>query len=97
MIPVGAVLFSLLVGLSEKYANAPNVIEGGAPEALKGGDYTGYKRFWGTLLSSFFSLFSGASVGPEGPSAFSPSTFPSGYQSGLNWARPILWRPAWPG
>jgi H+/Cl- antiporter ClcA len=31
------------------------------------GDYT---TFPGTLLSSFFSLFSGASVGPEGPLAF---------------------------
>ncbi len=70
MIPVGAVVFSLLVGLTEKYLRAPNVINGGSVEALQEGDFTGYQRFWGTLLSSFFSLFSGASVGPEGPIGF---------------------------
>src|SRR6476469_5057863 len=69
-IPVGVLFFSLLVGLAEKYANAPNVIEGGSVEGLKKGDFTGYRRFWGTLLTSFFSLFSGASVGPEGPLGF---------------------------
>lgn len=70
LIPVGAVFFSLLVGLVQKYMNAPNVIHGGSEEALKEGEFTGYTRFWGTLLSSFFSLFSGASVGPEGPIGF---------------------------
>jgi H+/Cl- antiporter ClcA len=70
MIPVGLVILSLLVGLSEKYANAPNVIDGGATEALQEGDFTGYKRFWGALLNSFLSLSSGASVGPEGPLGF---------------------------
>ncbi|MFN8497189.1 MAG: chloride channel protein [Anaerolineae bacterium] len=70
MIPVGAVFFSLLVGLTQKYMRAPNVIRGGSVEALQEGDFTGYKTFWGTLLSSFFSLFSGASVGPEGPIGF---------------------------
>ena len=69
-IPVGAVFFSLLVGLTEKYLHAPNVIEGGVAESLKAEDVSSYKTFWGTLLSSFFSLFSGASVGPEGPLGF---------------------------
>jgi len=67
-IPVGAIFFSLLVGLVGKYLHAPNLIEGGgAAEALAAGDTTGYKTFWGALLSSFLSLLSGASVGPEGP------------------------------
>lgn len=69
-IPVGAIFFSLLVGLVGKYMRAPNVIEGGVLEPLLAGDTTSYKSFWGMLLSSFFSLFSGASVGPEGPIGF---------------------------
>jgi H+/Cl- antiporter ClcA len=70
-IPAGAVFFSLLVGLVIKYFHAPNLIEGnGAVESLKAGDFSGYKTFWGTLLSSILSLLSGASVGPEGPIAF---------------------------
>lgn len=67
MIPVGVMFFSLLVGLVGKYMHAPNMIEGSPVEAMAAGDTTGYKSFWGALLSSFFSLFSGASVGPEGP------------------------------
>jgi H+/Cl- antiporter ClcA len=70
-IPAGAIFFSLLVGLVGKYLHAPNVIEGGnAVEALAAGDTSGYKTFWGALLSSFLSLLSGASVGPEGPIGF---------------------------
>jgi H+/Cl- antiporter ClcA len=70
-IPVGAIFFSLLVGLVIKYLHAPNLIKGGnAVEALAAGDTSGYKTFWGALLSSFFSLLSGASVGPEGPIGF---------------------------
>src|SRR6266536_943397 len=65
---VGVLFFSLLVVLAQKYLRAPTVIHGGAAESLKGGgqepDYT---TFPGALLSSYFSLFSGASVGPEGP------------------------------
>jgi len=70
--PVGVLFFSLLVGLAEKYLRAPNVINGGAFESMKGGgeDKTDYTNFPGALLSSFFSLLSGASVGPEGPLAF---------------------------
>ncbi|HYB00004.1 MAG TPA: chloride channel protein [Ktedonobacteraceae bacterium] len=70
--PVGVLLFSLLVGLAQKYLRAPNVINGGAFESMKG-DGAGkidYTTFPGALLSSFFSLLSGASVGPEGPLAF---------------------------
>ncbi|HTY15669.1 MAG TPA: chloride channel protein [Methanoregulaceae archaeon] len=70
-IPAGVLLFSFLVGLCEKYLNAPNVITGGFAESMQGeGSHGDYKLFPGTLLSSFFSLFSGASVGPEGPLAF---------------------------
>ena len=70
-IPAGIIFFSLLVGLCEKYLNAPNVIHGGFTDSMKGeGTHGDYTTFPGTLLSSFFSLFSGASVGPEGPLAF---------------------------
>ena len=69
-IPVGVVVFSLLVGLAEKFLHAPNVVNGGIDEALKAEDVATYKTFWGTLLSSLFSLWSGASVGPEGPLGF---------------------------
>jgi H+/Cl- antiporter ClcA len=68
---VGVLVFSLLVGLCEKYLHAPNVIHGGFSESMKGEGHEGnYKLFPGTLLSSFFSLLSGASIGPEGPLAF---------------------------
>src|SRR5436305_6285739 len=66
--PVGVLFFSLLVGLAQKYLRAPTVIHGGAAESLKGGgEGPDYTTFPGALLSSYFSLFSGASVGPEGP------------------------------
>src|SRR5215470_2243618 len=71
MIPVGVVVLSLLVGLTQKYLRAPNVIHGGFVEAIQG--KTGPNdpsTFPGTLLSSFLSLVSGASVGPEGAIAF---------------------------
>jgi H+/Cl- antiporter ClcA len=68
---VGVLVFSLLVGLCGKYLQAPNVIHGKFTDSMKGeGQEGNYKTFPGTLLSSFFSLFSGASVGPEGPLAF---------------------------
>ena len=70
-IPAGVIFFSLLVGLCLKYLHAPDVIHGGFTDSMKGeGAHGDYKTFPGTLLSSFFSLFSGASVGPEGPIAF---------------------------
>lgn len=70
-IPVGVIFFSLLVGLSQKYLQAPNVISGGFAESMQGeGSQGDYRTFPGTLLTSFFSLFSGASIGPEGSIAF---------------------------
>jgi H+/Cl- antiporter ClcA len=66
-IPVGVIAFSLLVGLCQKYLQAPNIIHEGLSDSMKGDEATGnYKIFPGTLLTSFFSLFSGASIGPEG-------------------------------
>src|SRR5215472_10671661 len=66
-IPVGVLFFSLLVGLAQKYLRAPNVIDGGALASMQGGGQakTDYTTFPGALLSSFCSLLSGASVGPE--------------------------------
>jgi H+/Cl- antiporter ClcA len=71
-IPVVVVLFSALVGLTVKYLRAPTVINGGVMESLKGGKnrQVDYTTFPGALLSSFLSVLSGASVGPEGPLGF---------------------------
>jgi H+/Cl- antiporter ClcA len=71
-IPVGVVFFSLLVGLSQKYLRAPTVIHGGFTELLRVGGHakTDSSTFAGAFLSSYCSLLSGASVGPEGPLAF---------------------------
>ncbi|HYA33668.1 MAG TPA: chloride channel protein [Candidatus Bathyarchaeia archaeon] len=67
-IPLLVLLFSFLVGLCGKYLRAPNVIRGGMQEEIKsGGLGLDYSTFPGALLTSFFSLLSGASVGPEGP------------------------------
>jgi H+/Cl- antiporter ClcA len=67
-IPVLVLVFSLLVGICGKYLSAPNSIRGGMEEVLKGeGSPINYRTFPGALLTSFFSLLSGASVGPEGP------------------------------
>lgn len=66
-VPAGVLLFSLLVGLSRRYLHAPDVIHGGFTDSLKGsGKRPDYRTFPGALLSSLFSLLSGASVGPEG-------------------------------
>lgn len=70
VIPAGVLFFSLLVGLVEKYLHAPNVVEGGIDEALKAEDVATYRNFSGTLASSLLSLWSGASVGPEGSLGF---------------------------
>jgi H+/Cl- antiporter ClcA len=70
MIPVLAIVLSLFVGLTQRYLRAPTAIEGGFTESLKGeGPETDYRTFPGALISSFCSLLSGASVGPEGPVA----------------------------
>jgi H+/Cl- antiporter ClcA len=67
-IPLGVMLFSLLVGLAQKYLRAPTVIHGGGlADSMKGGARVDYSTFWGALVSSYSSLLSGASVGPEGP------------------------------
>jgi H+/Cl- antiporter ClcA len=66
-IPVGILLFSLMVGLCQKYLHAPTVIQGGFVEAMKEGKLeTDYRIFPGAFLSSIFSLLSGACIGPEG-------------------------------
>ncbi len=70
VLPLGVLVFSLLVGLGQKYLNAPTVINGSASDAIKGGQAVSYKRFPGTLFSSFVSLLSGVAVGPEGPLGF---------------------------
>ncbi len=67
LIPAGVMIFSLLVGLCRKYLHAPTMIDGGFVESMKGGGKkVDYRTFPGALLSSFLSLLSGASVGPEG-------------------------------
>lgn len=67
MIPALVLFFSLLVGLSQRYLHAPTVIHGGFVESIKGGgEHANYRTFPGALLSSFASLLSGASIGPEG-------------------------------
>jgi H+/Cl- antiporter ClcA len=66
-IPVGVLIFSLLVGLCQKYLHAPNEINGSFVESMKEGKAgTEYRTFPGSFLSSLFSLLSGASIGPEG-------------------------------
>jgi H+/Cl- antiporter ClcA len=66
-IPVGVIAFSLLVGLTQRYLRAPDMIHWGLPEAMKGGggepDAT---TFPGALIAALLSLVSGASIGPEG-------------------------------
>ncbi len=70
IIPLFVIIFSLLVGLAVKYLNSPTLIHGGTKESITGGEEISYRRFPGTLVSSFASLLSGASVGPEGPLGF---------------------------
>ncbi|MDD1664533.1 MAG: chloride channel protein [Methanomicrobiales archaeon] len=66
-IPAGVLLFSLLVGLCQKYLDAPTVIHGSIVESMKEGKIGhDYRTFPGALLSSLASLLSGASIGPEG-------------------------------
>jgi H+/Cl- antiporter ClcA len=67
IIPLGVMGFSLLVGLAQKYLRAPTVIHGGLVQAMKGEETPNVAAFQGTLLSSFASILSGASLGPEGP------------------------------
>ncbi len=67
MIPVLALFFSLVVGLSRRYLQAPSAIEGGFVEMIRGdAEPSGYQHFTGAFVSSLASLLSGASIGPEG-------------------------------
>jgi H+/Cl- antiporter ClcA len=71
MIPVLVLFFSLLVGLVGKYMRAPNVIHGSMEDVLSDPNFNpDFSTFPGALLTSFFSMLSGASVGPEGPLIF---------------------------
>jgi len=67
MVPGLVLLFTFIVGLCGKYLHAPNFIRESIKEELTGGGRPDYSTFPGALLTSFFSLISGASVGPEGP------------------------------
>lgn len=71
-LPALVLFFSLIVGLAQKYLHAPTVIHGGAVESLTGEEENISDRipFVGTLVSSYASLLSGASIGPEGALAF---------------------------
>ncbi len=68
MLPLGVIIFSLFIGLSQKYLHAPDMIHGGGlVDTLKGEDEKGTnKSFLGTILVSYLSILSGASIGPEG-------------------------------
>jgi H+/Cl- antiporter ClcA len=71
LVPVAVVVFSLLVGLTIKYLRAPTVIDGSPVKDLIVSDVAmvDYTTFPGTLLTSFLSVLSGASIGPEAPLA----------------------------
>lgn len=68
VIPIGVLVFTLLIGLSQKYLHAPDMIHGGGlVDALQGGNKkVNLKTFPGTLIVSYLSILSGASIGPEG-------------------------------
>jgi H+/Cl- antiporter ClcA len=68
--PVIVIVMSLLVGLCVKYLKAPTAMNGSLSESVAGEEAVDWRTFPGTLLTSFFSLLSGASVGPEGPLGF---------------------------
>ena len=67
MIPVLVILFSLIVGLSRRYLQAPSAIDAGFVEMVRGdAQPPDYRVFPGAFVSSLASLLSGASIGPEG-------------------------------
>ena len=72
VIVAGVFVFSLVVWVALRFLHSPSVIAGGGfVESIKGGGPPpDYRVFPGTLLSSFGSLLSGVSVGPEGPLAY---------------------------
>lgn len=61
-----ALFFSLVVGLSIKYLQAPTCLDGSLLDSMSGGNKTNYKLLPSTVLISLASLLSGAVVGPEG-------------------------------
>jgi H+/Cl- antiporter ClcA len=66
-VPVLVIVLSVLVGLCVKYLNAETAAHGNISDSVQSGaSEDEYKRFPGSLASSFLSLLSGASVGPEG-------------------------------
>jgi H+/Cl- antiporter ClcA len=87
VLPVGVLVFSLLVGLGQKYLNAPTVIHGSGVDAIKGGEAVSYKRFPGTLFSSFASLLSGVAVGPEGPLGYLVQEITGWFESRFNFSK----------
>jgi H+/Cl- antiporter ClcA len=70
IMPAIVIALSILVGLCVKYLKAPTAMNGSLSESVAGEEEVDWKTFPGTLLTSFFSLLSGASVGPEGPLGF---------------------------
>jgi H+/Cl- antiporter ClcA len=69
-VPLIILALTILVGLCVKYLKAPTAMNGSLSESVAGEEEVDWKTFPGTLLTSFFSLLSGASVGPEGPLGF---------------------------
>lgn len=67
LVPVLVIVISLGVGLCVKYLRAPTAADGSLADSMAGEEGVDYRTFPGTLLTSFFSLLSGAVVGPEGP------------------------------
>jgi H+/Cl- antiporter ClcA len=84
IVPIGVLAFSLIVGLTIKYLNPPTLIRGGTKESITGGEVISYRRFPGTLISSFSSLLSGVSVGPEGPLGFLVEEIAGWFNTKLN-------------
>jgi H+/Cl- antiporter ClcA len=96
-VPVGVVFFSLLVGLAQQFLWAPNVIHGGGlTESLKGGREADYSTFPRALLSSYFSLSSGVSVGPEGSLSLLVQDIAAWLREKLNIAEDTARVSAWP-
>jgi H+/Cl- antiporter ClcA len=65
-VPVLVVVISIFVGLCVKYLKAETALRGSISESVESGaDEMEYKKFPGSLISSYLSLISGASIGPE--------------------------------
>src|SRR5579872_3719472 len=62
LLSLGVIIFSLLIGLCQKYLRAPNMIHGGSlTETFTGGDKkVDLKTFPGALIISYLSILSGA-------------------------------------